>query len=114
MPLVADEKALLRVFRDRFEDRRRSHPEGSGHLPQPECGWTRRLTIPAGTEIIPLKIDESELAKSANVEVPASWIRPDVEVSVRIDPDNTLPDSLNVLKQFPQYPARPKEVPALI
>ncbi len=100
-PLMADEKALLRVFVV-------SSLQGDAVIPKVRATfvkpgeWTREVTVPAGTEKIPLKIDEGDLAKSANAEIPASWIRPDVEVYVTIDPDNTLPDSLRVNKRVPK------------
>ena len=101
-PLVANEKALLRVFVIASMKGDTVIPEVRGTFSSQSGGWTRHVTIPAGSEKIPLEIDQSDLAKSANAEIPASWMRPDVRVYVTIDPNNTLPDSLHVNKRIPK------------
>ena len=101
VPLVAGEKALLRVFVIASKAGDADIPKVEATFSSASGGWTRTATIEAGSEEIPLEIDESDLAKSANTEISASWIQPDVEVYITIDPDNTLPDSMGVARRIP-------------
>ncbi len=102
VPLLNGEKALLRVFPTSLRSGDAVIPKVRATFHRTSVGWTRSITIEPGSEKIPLEIEEGDLAKSANAEIPGSWIRPDVEVYVTIDPDNTLPDSLYVAERIPK------------
>ena len=100
VPLVADERALLRVFvtasgatdarippvRARFY-----HGGSEVHV----------VDIPGGSVRIPVEIEESELSKSATAEIPANLIQPGLEMVIEIDPGGTLDPALGVQRRIP-------------
>ncbi|WP_420634967.1 Ig-like domain-containing protein [Candidatus Palauibacter sp.] len=101
VPLVAGEKALLRVFpvanrtssqgipavRARFyRDGREVHLED----------------IPGKSTPIPTEVDEGDLAKSANAEIPGREIQPGLEMVIEIDPEGTLDPGLGVAQRIPE------------
>ena len=100
VPLVAGERALLRVFptaaratgagtpavRARFfVDGRETHVE----------------YVPGGSGAIPTAVDEGSLATSANAEIPGRVVRPGLEMVVEVDPDGTLDPALGVARRIP-------------
>ena len=100
VPLVAGERALLRVFptaaratgagtpavRARFfVDGRETHVEN----------------VPGGSGKIPTAVDEGSLATSASAEIPGSVVRPGLEMVVEVDPDGTLDPALGVARRIP-------------
>ena len=100
VPLVAGNRALLRVFptaaraagvgvpavRARFfVDGRETHVED----------------IPGKFEAIPARVNEGSLATSVSAEIPGSVIRPDLEMVVEVDPDGTLDPALGVARRIP-------------
>ena len=101
VPLVAKESALLRVFvtakkatsegippiRARFYvDGRETHVE----------------EVPGKSTPIPTEVDEGDLAKSANAEIPAEVIEPGLEMVIEVDPGGTLDEELGVPKRIPE------------
>ena len=101
VPLVAEEKALLRVFptarsatsqgipavRARFYiDGREMHVED----------------IPGKSTPIPTEVDEGSLSRSANVEIPDDIMQPGLEMVVEVDPEGTLDETLGVAKRIPE------------
>ena len=100
VPLVAGERALLRVFptaaraadagvpavRARFfVDGREAHVE----------------YVPGKSETIPAKIDEGSLATSASAEIPGRVVQPGLEMVVEVDPDGMLDPALGVVRRIP-------------
>ena len=75
VPLVAGEKALLRVFPT-------ANQATSQGIPLVRARFfvngreTHMQDIPGKSTPIPTEVDESSLAKSANAEIPAGVIRP--------------------------------------
>ncbi|WP_419165817.1 leucine-rich repeat domain-containing protein [Candidatus Palauibacter sp.] len=100
VPLVAGESALLRVFvRASSTTRARIPPvRASFYVGDTE---TYVVNIPTGSAAIPTEIDEGDLAQSANAEIPASEIRPGLEMVVEIDPGATLDPGLGVQSRIP-------------
>ena len=109
VPLVAGERALLRVFltapgganadippvRARFYvDDREVHVENIPGKPGP----------------IPSEVSEGDLSKSANAEIPANVVRPGLEMVIEPDPDGTLDPALGVAKRIPETGRLPVEV----
>ena len=101
VPLVADEPALLRVFvtvpavtRARIPTVRARFYHGGAEAYVTE--------IPGGSSAIPVEIEEGRLSKSANATIPASVIRPGLEMVIEIDPHNTLPPELGVQRRIPE------------
>lgn len=89
VPLVAGDKALLRVFVTA------DNAMGVG-IPPVRASFYRNGTevhvadIPAQAAEIPKELDESDLAKSANAEIPGSVLKPGLEMVVEVDPDSSL------------------------
>ena len=101
VPLVAGEKALLRVFVTAQEST-------SARIPPARArffvdGAERHVVdIPAGSTAIPTGVEEGDLSKSANAEVSASNVRPGLEMVIEIDPEGTLDPGLDVPKRIPE------------
>ena len=101
VPLVAGEKALLRVFVT-------AAGAGGAGIP-PVRAWfylngTERhvVDIPAASTPIPTEIDESNLSSSANKVIPGEIVQPGLEMVIEIDPDRTLDPGLGVGKRIPE------------
>ena len=101
VPLVAGEDALLRVFvtAARETDEGIPHVRARFYL----NGSERHVANIAGsTARIPTEIDEGDLSKSANAEIPGRIVRPGLEMVVEIDPGGVLDPGLGVPKRIPQ------------
>ena len=100
VPLVAGERALLRVFptaaraagagvpavRARFfVDGRETHVED----------------VPGKSEAIPERVNEGSLATSVSAEISGGVVRPGLEMVVEVDPDGTLDPALGVARRIP-------------
>ena len=101
VPLVAGEKALLRVFVT-------AAGAGGAGIP-PVRAWfylngTERhvVDIPSASTLIPTEIDESNLSSSANKVIPGEIVQPGLEMVLEIDPDRTLDPGLGVGKRIPE------------
>ncbi|MYA64704.1 MAG: hypothetical protein F4Y21_08655 [Gemmatimonadetes bacterium] len=100
VPLVAGDSALLRVF---------VTANSSTNEPLPEVrarfylagSLTHTANAARGTASIPTTVDEGRLDKSVNIVVPASVIRPGLEMVVDVDPDGEVPSSLGVRERIP-------------
>ena len=101
VPLVEGEEALLRVF----VTAAKATEEG---IPLVRATFfvdgtqTYRIDIPAKSTPIPTKVDEGDLSKSANIEIPGRIVEPELEMVVEIDPDGTLDEELGVPKRIPE------------
>ena len=58
--------------------------------------------IPARTAAIPTGVDEGDLSRSSNAEIPGETVRPGLEMVVEIDPEGTLDSSLEVTRRIPE------------
>ena len=101
VPLVAEEKALLRVF----VTARKATGEG---IPTVRARFyvdgreTHVEEIPGKSTPIPTEVDEGDLSKSANAEISADVIERGLEMVIEVDPDGTLDDDLGVPKRIPE------------
>ena len=101
VPLVAGEKALLRVF----PTVRQATTEG---IPPVRARFylgnreTHVVDIPGKPAPIPTEVDESSLLKSANAEIPQQVVQPGLEMVIEVDPNGTLDPSLGVAKRIPE------------
>ena len=100
VPLVAGRPALLRVFvtaqrktnvaippvRARFY-----HGGEEVHV----------VNIPAGSESIPVQVEQGNFSKSVNARVPASVVQPGLEMVIEINPQGTLDPGLGVERRIP-------------
>ena len=101
VPLVAGEKALLRVFVTAASPttavippvRARFYVDGTEiHI----------ADIPARTATIPTAVYEGDLSRSSNAEIPAQIVRPGLAMVVEIDPEGTLDPGLGVARRIPE------------
>ena len=101
VPLVAGEDALLRVFVTAAMETTVGIPDVRARF---YLNGTERhvADIPGSSTPIPTEIDEGDLAKSANAEIPGRIVRPGLEMVVEIDPDSVLDPSLGVARRIPQ------------
>ena len=112
VPLVAGERALLRVF----PIARRSTSAG---IPAIRARFymngskTHVVDLPAKSTPIPTEVDESSLSKSANTEIPGSVVQPDLEMVIDVDPNGTLDPALGVAKRIPETGRLEVEVRAM-
>ena len=100
VPLVAGEDALLRVFITAAMETTEGLPDVRARFYL--NGSERHVADIAGSSTpIPTEIDEGDLSKSANAEIPAGIVRPGLEMVVEIDPNGTLDASLGVPGRIP-------------
>ena len=101
VPLVAKEKALLRVFVT-------ARQATSVGIPPVRARFyvngreTHLVDIPGKSTPIPTTVDESSLSKSANAEIPAEVMQPGLEMVIEVDPEGTLDEALGVAKRIPE------------
>ena len=109
VPLVAGEKALLRTFVTATEVNQEPRPRvrASFHV-----GGARVhvAEILASAGPIPAEVEQGSLAASANAVIPASVIRPGLEMVIEIDPDGTLNPGLGVARRIPETGRLPVDV----
>ena len=112
VPLVADEKSLLRVF----VTAREATSEG---IPPVRARFyvngeeTHVEEIPGKSTPIPTEVDEGDLAKSANAEISADVIEPGLEMVIEVDPEGTLDEDLLVATRIPETGRLAVDVQAL-
>ena len=101
VPLVAGEKALLRVFVTAARHTTAGIPSVRArfYLNGTE---THVADIPATTTPIPTEVLEHDLSISANAEIPGEVVQPGLEMVIEIDPDGTLDPGLGVAKRIPE------------
>ena len=101
VPLVAGEKALLRVFVTA------THTTTDG-IPRVRArfylnGTERHVVdIPANPTPIPTEVVEHSISASANAEIPGELVQPGLEIIIEIDPEGTLDAGLGVPKRIPE------------
>ena len=100
VPLVAGERALLRVFPTA------ARAAGAG-VPAVRARFfvngreTHVEYVPGKSGAIPAGVDEGSLATSVSAEIPGSVVRPGLEMVVEVDPDGTLDPVLGVARRIP-------------
>ena len=101
VPLVADEEALFRLFVTAAR-------QNSVDLPDVRATFfvggleVHVANVPARSGPIPTDVDEGDMAKSVNALIPATVIRPGLEVVVDVDPDQKLNPELDVTGRIPE------------
>ncbi len=101
VPLVVEEKALLRVFVTAEKDTDEGIPDVRARF-YVDGEETHVEEIPGKSTPIPTKVDEGDLDKSANVEISATLIEPGLEMVIEVDPEGTLDEDLGVPKRIPE------------
>ena len=112
VPLVAGEKALLRVFPT-------ASRSGGGSLPDVRARFYRNgrethvANLRGTSRPIPTEVDESSLDKSVNAEIPGRVIQPGLEMVIEVDPAGALDPSLGVVKRIPETGRMPVDIRAM-
>ena len=101
VPLVAGEKALLRVFPTANQATGQSIPAVRARF-FVNGRETHVQYIPGKSDPIPSRIDESSLSTSANAEVAGHVIQPGLEMEIEVDPKGTLDPGLGVATRIPE------------
>ena len=101
VPLVAGEKALLRVFPTAEQATGAHIPGVRAHFYRGDRE-THVVDIPPKSTPIPTDVREGSLAKSANVEIPGHVVQPGLEMMIEIDPQGTLDPALGVPTRIPE------------
>ena len=101
VPLVAGERALLRVFVTAGRSTTAGIPSVRARF---YLNGTERhvADIPGRTTPIPAEVLEHDLSISANAEIPREIVQPGLEMVIEIDPEGTLDPSLGVAKRIPE------------
>lgn len=113
VPLVAGREALLRVFP--------IAPPGRNGIPVPPmrasfyagAAEVYTVDVPGKPGPLPTRIEEGDLAISANAMIPEHVLRPGLEMVVEIDPDGTLDPSLGIGGRIPESGRTALDVHAL-
>ena len=100
VPLVAREKALLRVFPTAQESTDAGIPPVRARFYR-DGRETHVVEIPGQSTPIPTEVQEGDLAKSANAEIPGEVVQPGLEMVIEIDPEGTLGSALGVARRIP-------------
>ena len=101
VPLVAEEKALLRVFPTARSATSQGIPAVRARF-YIDGRETHMEDIPGKPTPIPAEVDEGSLSRSANVEIPGDIMQPGLEMVIEIDPNETLEPGLGVAKRIPE------------
>ena len=104
--LVAGEKALLRVFLAATQNTSAGIPVVRARFYR-DGRETHVENISGKSTPIPTELDEGDLAKSANAEIPGDVIEPGLEMVIEVDPDGTLDSSLGSRNVSPSRGAWP-------
>ena len=100
VPLVAGEKALLRVFPTARQATSAGIPAVRARFYR-DGRETHVANIEGKSTPIPTEVSERSLAKSANAEIPGRIVHPGLEMVIEIDPQGTLDPGLGVVKRIP-------------
>ena len=101
VPLVAGERALLRVFPTARQATSVGIPAARARF-YVNGRETHVENIPGKSAPIPTEVDESSLSKSANAEIPGHLMQPGLEMMIEVDPDRTLDPALGVARRIPE------------
>ena len=100
VPLVAGDKALLRVFTTAAQATDVGIPDVRARFYR-DGREMHAMTIPGTSAPIPTQVTEGELSASANAEITGSVIQPGLEMVIEVDPDGTLDPALGVATRIP-------------
>ena len=101
VPLVAGERAMLRVFPTAKQATTAGIPDVRARFFH-DGRETYVANIPSTAVPIPTHVDESSLDGSVNAEIPSYVIQPGLEMVIEIDPDGTLDSELLATRRIPE------------
>ncbi|MDE2957984.1 MAG: Ig-like domain-containing protein [Bacteroidota bacterium] len=102
VPLIAGESAVLRVFPTA------TAPINSPPLPRAVATFyvnnqvTHTVNLASKTGSIPTEVWPAGFQQSYDAQIPASVVKPGLELIVEIDPDDQVPASVGLTKRMPQ------------
>ena len=100
VPLVAGEKALLRVFVTAASSTTAGIPPVRARF-YVNGTEIHVADIPARPAALPTEVYEGDLSRSSNAEIPGEIVRPGLEMVVEIDPEGTLDSGLVMARRIP-------------
>ncbi|MYH09405.1 MAG: hypothetical protein F4143_04540 [Gemmatimonadales bacterium] len=100
VPLVAGERSLLRVFPTAERSTFAGIPPARARFFL-DGREVFVADIPGQSAPIPVEVDESSLAASANAEIPGWVVQPGLKMMIEIDPEGTLDPALGVARRIP-------------
>ena len=100
VPLVAGRRALLRVFVTADNGDGHNIP-GVSAMFHYDDGSAGSVVKSPGSVPIPTDVDESDLSQSVNFIAVGSAIKPGMSISIEVDPDGDIPDSVNITRRIP-------------
>ena len=100
VPLVAGEKALLRVFVTSRSPTKAGIPPVRARF-YVDGTEIHVADIPGRTATLPTEAYEGDLSRSSNAEIPGEIIRPGLKMVVEIDPEGTLDPGLVTASRIP-------------
>ena len=102
VPLVAGEKALLRVFPTAKQTTAEGIPDVQAHFYHD--GREVYVMHVQGTAAVPIPtdVDEGSLDESVNAEVPGYVVQPGLEMVIEIDPGGMLDSALLATRRIPE------------
>ena len=100
VPLVAGERGLLRVFVTAVSETTVGMPAVRARF-YLDGAERHVVDIPGGSTPIPTELDEGDLGKSANAEIPGPILKPGLEMVIEVDPESTLDPALGVVERIP-------------
>ena len=109
VPLVAGEKALLRVFVTASEGR-------GGSVPPVRARFYVRgreryvLDIPGKSAPVPAEVNEGSLSITVNAEVPGEIVQPGLEMLIEVDPERPLGSGSGLARRIPETGRQAVEV----
>ena len=112
VPLVAGEKALLRVFLTARQATEESIPPVQARF-YVNGRETHVQDIPGKSEALPTEVDEGGLSSSVNAEIPGNVVQPGLEMVIEVDPAGTLDPALGVANRIPEMGRLAVEVRAV-
>ena len=112
VPLVAGERALLRVFPTARQTTDTSLPAVRARF-YVNGRPIHVEEIPAKATPVPTEVNENRLSNSANAEIPGRVVQPGLEMVIEVDPDETLDPDLGVATRIPETGRLAVEVRAM-
>ena len=101
VPLIAGERALLRVFITAESDMEIGMPAIRAAFYHDGVP-VHTADVPSTDGIVPSEIDEGSLESSINVEVPPTVVEPGLEMVIEVDPEDLLDPAYEVSGRYPE------------
>ncbi len=101
VPLIAGERALLRVFITAESDMEIGMPAIRAAFYHGGV-QVHTVDVPGTVGVVPTDIDEGSLESSINVEIPSTVVEPGLEMVIEVDPEGLLDPAYEVSGRYPE------------